>query len=292
MKPILMRHVETSNESFKIWNNADPYLHNPWHYHPECEITAIEEGRGILFVGDKVVSYEKNDLVLIGPNLPHEWRSSIKETPDYLSKSTAVHFKKDFPGNDFYKIPEAKIIQEILEASKRGIKFSNLTTQRKVKEKMAKMLHEEGIERVNLLFSILEIMAACSDQEHLSSQSFIDSIDEGKDEKMNTVYKYVMAHFREQISISQLAEEVNLTKSSFCRFFKKSTKKSFVQYVNEIRIGYACKLLYTESHNISSVAYESGFENISNFNKQFLKIKKKTPRQMLAQFAKKEIVQG
>ncbi len=288
MKPILMRHVESSNESFKIWTNAAPYLHNPWHYHPECEITAIEEGRGMLFVGDKVITYEKNDLILIGPNLPHEWRSSIKETPDYLSKSMALHFRNDFPGNDFYKIPEAKIIHEILEQSRKGIKFNNRSIQNKVKEKMAEILQSKGIERVNLLFLILEMIATSPDQEYLSSQSFIDSFDEGEDHRMNTIYKYVMAHFKEPISIDQLASEVNMTKTSFCRFFKKRATKSFVQYVNEIRIGYACKLLYTESYNISEVAYESGFENISNFNKQFMKIKKKTPSQLLSQFAKKE----
>ncbi|MEO7046293.1 MAG: AraC family transcriptional regulator, partial [Ferruginibacter sp.] len=117
--------------------------------------------------------------------------------------------------------------------------------------------------------------------------SFVDSINEGQDLKMNRIYKYIMANFKEQISIDDLLSEVNMTKTSFCRFFKKRTKKSFVQYVNEIRIGYACKLLYTESYNISETAYESGFENISNFNKQFLKVKKRTPSQVLEQFSKK-----
>jgi AraC-like DNA-binding protein len=287
MKPILMRHVETTTESFKAWTNMDPYLHNPWHYHPECELTTIDEGRGMLFVGDNVTSYNKNDLILIGPNLPHEYRSSSKETPDYLSKSTSIHFKKDFPGSDFYKIPEAKIICEILEKSKRGLKFNDLVAQKKAKEKMDEVLNAKGIERINILFSIMEMVAFSSEQEYLSSQSFVDSINEGQDHKMNIIYKYIMANFKEQISIDHLASEINMTKTSFCRFFKKRTKKSFVQYVNEIRIGYACKLLYTENYNISEAAYDSGFENISNFNKQFLKIKKQTPSQILAQFAKK-----
>ena len=286
MKPILMRHVETTNESFKAWVNVNPYMHNPWHYHPESELTFIEEGRGVLFVGDNVTTYCKNDLILIGSNLPHEYRSSIKEAPDYLSKSISLHFKNDFPGQDFYKIPEAKIIFQILEQSKTGIKFNDPVVQKKVIEKIAKIFRTNGIERVSILFSILEIMAFSSNQEYLSSQSFVDSINEGQDQKMNKIYKYIMANFKEQISIDDLASEVNMTKTSFCRFFKKRTKKSFVQYVNEIRIGYACKLLYTESYNISEIAYESGFENISNFNKQFLKVKKRTPSQVLAQFSK------
>ncbi len=288
MNPILMRHIETTTESFKAWTNMNPYLHNPWHYHPECELTIIDEGRGMLFVGDTVTTYNKNDLILIGPNLPHEYRSRhIKDTPDYLSKSTSVHFRNDFPGNDFYKIPEAKIISEILEKSKRGLKFSDPVVQKEVKMKMDEILHAKGIERINILFLILEIIANSSEHQYLSSQNFIDSLDEGQDPKMNLIYKYIMANFKEQISIDQLASEINMTKTSFCRFFKKRTKKSFVQYVNEIRIGYACKLLYTENYNISEAAYNSGFENISNFNKQFLKIKKQTPSQTIAQFANK-----
>ena len=287
MKPILMRHVETTTESFKAWVNVNPYMHNPWHYHPESELTFIEEGRGVLFVGDNVTNYSKNDLILIGSNLPHEYRSSMKGTPDYLSKSMSLHFKNDFPGLDFYKIPEAKIIFQLLEQSKTGIKFNDPIAQKKVKEKMTKIFRTKGIERINILFSILEMIAFSSKQEYLSSQSFIDSIDEGQDQKMNKIYKYIMANFKEQISIDDLASELNMTKTSFCRFFKKRAKKSFVQYVNEIRIGYACKLLYTESYNISEAAYNSGFENISNFNKQFLKIKKQTPSKILAQFAKK-----
>ncbi len=285
MKPILMRHVETTTESFKAWVNVAPYLHNPWHYHPECELTTIEEGKGVLFAGDHVTTYEKNDLILLGPNLPHEYRSSIKSNPDYHSKSMSVHFRSNFPGNDFYRIPEAKIIYEILEQSKRGIKCNDPSAQKKVKEKMSNIFEAKGIERINILFSILETIATSNKQEYLSSQSFIDSIDEGQDEKMNKIYKYIMANFKEQISIDQLASEVHMTKTSFCRFFTKRAKKSFVQYVNEIRIGYACKLLYTETYNISEAAYESGFENISNFNKQFMKVKKKTPSHILAQFA-------
>jgi hypothetical protein len=243
MKPILMRHIETTTESFKAWINVAPYLHNPWHYHPECELTTIEEGNGVLFAGDNVTTYEKNDLILLGPNLPHEYRSSIRSNPDYHSKSMSVHFRSDFPGNDFYKIPEAKVIYEILAQSKRGIKLNDLPVQKKVKEKMTDIFEAKGIERINILFSILEIIASSNNHEYLSSQSFIDSIDEGQDEKMNKIYKFIMANFKEQISIEQLASEVNMTKTSFCRFFKKRTNKSFVQYVNEIRIGYACKLL-------------------------------------------------
>ena len=154
---------------------------------------------------------------------------------------------------------------------------------------MTEIFRTKVLERINKYsFFNLRMIAFSSKQEYLSRESLIGLINEGQDQKMNLIYKYIMANFKEQISIDDLASEVNMTKTSFCRFFKKRTKKSFVQYVNEIRIGYACKLLYTESYNISETAYESGFENISNFNKQFLKIKKRTPSQILAQFSQKK----
>lgn len=288
MKPILLRHVETTTESFKIWKNAKPYMHNPWHYHPECELTLIEEGTGVLFAGDCVTHYRKNDLVLIGPNLPHEFRSNNHNYPDYTTKSSAIHFKWDFPGEEFYKIPEARIIYEILLKSERGIKVTDHFTLGTIKSNFEDIFKEKGITRINILFSILQSIADSSNQEYLSSQAFLDSIHENTDNKMYWVYKFIMDNFRERICQEQLAKDLNMTTSSFSRFFKKRTHKSFVNYVNEIRIGYACKLLLFDDQNISGAAYESGFENISNFNKQFLKIKGCTPSAYLKTFTNDE----
>lgn len=272
-----MRHVETTHDSFKSWENVCPYIHNPWHYHPECEITYINKGSGVLFIGDKVLNYEKDTLIMIGPNLPHEWRSDIKEDPDFHSHSLAVHFNPKFPGEDFYKIPEAVSINQLLEQSVRGIEVTDGHTKRLVKDKLLLLLNTKGIERISILLSILDNLAFCKKSELLSSSIFINSIDQGQNHRMNQVYKYVMEHFREQISVDDIAEQIHMTTTSFCRFFKKRTNKSFIQYVNDIRIGYACKLLLEEDYNISQIAYESGFENLSNFNKQFKKIKSVTP---------------
>lgn len=285
MKPILLKHVETTpSESFKVWKNGNPYIHNPWHYHPECEITLIDEGVGVLFVGDCIPHYRKNDLVLLGSNLPHEFRASQSHSPDFKTQSTAIHFKWDFPGEEFYKMPEAKIIYNLLNKAKRGIKINDSFAQDIVKLKMADIFREEGISRISILFSILQAIANSYNHEYLSSQVFVNSIQENADDKMYQAYKFIMDNFQEKISQEQLAKELNMTTSSFSRFFKKRTYKTFVDYVNEIRIGYACKLLLRGDQNISGAAYESGFENISNFNKQFLKVKGFTPSQYLKTF--------
>ena len=289
MKPILMRHVESPpGGSFKSWENSCPYLHNPWHYHPECEITFVNRGSGVLFIGDQVLNYKQGTLVMIGPNLPHEWRSDSRENPDFHSQTFAVHFNRNFPGADFYKIPEAAAVNQLLDQSVRGIQINDEKTKITVKGKLMQLLDATGLERISLLFSILDHIVHCEKVELLSSLVFVNSIDEGQNHRMNQIYKYVMNHFRDQISVEEVAYEAHMTTTSFCRFFKQRTNKSFIQYVNGIRIGYACKLLLEEDYNISQIAYESGFENLSNFNKQFKKAKGLTPREFVATFEGKE----
>lgn len=282
MKPVLMRHIETTTESFKAWRNGGPYLHNPWHYHPELELTVILKGRGTLFVGDKIMNYNENELFLIGSNLPHEWRSDIKREDDFYSECIAVHFIRNFPGIDFDKIIEAMPIRDLLEKSLRGIKIIDARTIRYVREKLLLLIGVKGIERINILFSILDAIAHSKKIEQLSSHSFVNSIEEGHNQKIIQVYKYLIANFKNPITVNEVASHVHMTSTSFCRFFRKRTHKSFTQYVNEIRVGYSCKLLIEKNCNINEAAYESGFENLSNFNKQFKKVKKITPTEYIA----------
>lgn len=282
MKPVLMRHIETTTQSFKAWRNSSPYLHNPYHYHPELEITIIIKGKGILFVGDKIQNYGENELFLIGSNLPHEWRSDFKQNADFYSQSIAVHFMKNLPGINFDQIPEAVAIKKLFEQSVRGIKIEEPRIIEFVKEKLLLLMDMEGIERISLLFSILNAIASTSELEILSSPTFVNSFGDGENHKIVQVFKYMIANFKDHISVDQMAKHLNMEPTSFCRFFKRRTNKSFIQYLNEIRIGYSCKLLIEDNHNISEVAYESGFENISHFNKQFKKIIKLTPKEFIS----------
>ena len=222
MNPVLMRHIETTNESFKAWRNGKPYLDNPWHYHPEVEITFIIRGCGILF-----------------------------------------------------------------DMAQRGVKVNGAAAKQYIREKMLLLPETTGIERINMLFSILNVIVTCSNVELLSSAGFFSSINERQHHRMNQIYKYVIENFKNPVSVDHIAKELNMTGSSFCRFFKKRAAKSFIQYINEIRVGYACKLLLEENYSVSEIAYESGFENISHFNKQFKKIKNVTPTQFNVLLSKK-----
>lgn len=281
MKPLLMRHSEPLNESFKIWRNGNPYRHNPWHYHPECEITYIYKGKGLLFIGDKMVDYGKDELILIGPNLPHEFRSDVTETPDLHSRSVSIHFNQYFLGEYFYRLPEMALIADLLAKSTQGIRINDNSIKNQLKKVFNKLLEAEGAPKIYKILEILHIISQCPKLTYLSSNSFVDSIDQSQDHRINQVYAFVMKNFTKAIAVEEMARLINMTPTSFCRFFRDRTHKQFVQYLTEVRIGYACKLLLEGEFSISQVAYTSGFGNLSHFNKQFKNIKQMTPTQFI-----------
>lgn len=284
MKPILMRHCEPRNESFKAWINSTPYIHNPWHFHPEFEITYILNGRGTLFTGDRIFTYEEDELFFIGPNLPHELRSDIVEDPDNYSRSISIHFKYDFLNEGIYELPEMIQLKELLSKANRGIRVTEEQIKARIKDHIVQLPHMNGLKRVIKLLEILETISASSGIKFLSSNSFTQSIDQGQDYRINRIYKYVMQNFKKSISISEVAELVNMTNTSFCRYFKKRTNKSFIAYLNEIRIGYACKLLLEGKYTVAEVAFECGYEYVSYFNKIFKEIKGMTPSEYVDEY--------
>lgn len=292
MKPILMKHSETLTESFKVWRNSNPYMHNPWHYHPEIEITLILKGGGTLFIGDRIINYEENDLFFIGPDLPHEFRSDREQGIDFFSDSIAVHFKKSFSGLNFEQLLEGEQIVKLFKQSVFGMKISGFATIDFVREKILYMIGKNGIERISLLLNILNAIASSGNPELLSSPGFISSLDIKENYKINVAYKFIIDNFKGHISLEQVAAKLHMTPSSFSRYFRKRTHKTFVEYLNEVRVGYSCKLLMENEYNVSEIAYESGFENISHFNKQFKKTTALTPREYIARQRSKNFRAG
>lgn len=284
MKPILMRHSEPINESFKIWHNGDPYRHNPWHYHPECEITYIIKGRGSLFIGDQMVDYGDDELVIFGANLPHEFRSHVTDNPDFYSESYSVHFNQHFLGESFYQLPEVQLVNDILSHASRGIRVDDPTTKANLKVLLERLYSTKGLPKVYLILEIFHLLTQCPKMVYLSSSSFVDIIDQDKDNRINEVYQYVMKNFTSSITIQDVASLVSMTETSFCRFFRDRTHKSFTQYVTEVRVGYACRLLLEGTLTIAQVAYSSGFGNLSHFNKQFKLLKGMTPSQFIGDY--------
>lgn len=278
MKAVLAKLPHTAEHSFKVYEFIVPYYQTPWHFHPEYELVLVTKSRGKKIIGDHISDFEEGDLCLLGPNLPHTYHND----PEYfepdshlLAESLVIHFSPDSLGSGFFHIPEMSAIRELLDKSALGLQITGLT-QRNVADKFRLLNDSTGMQRIILLLEILDEIAKSNDVDVLASAGMIgENIKDS--ERLNTVFDFVMRNFKEKINLADVASLVNMSDSAFCRYFYKRTQKTFFEFLNETRIGYSCRLLLDGKKNVSEIAYESGFNNISHFNRQFLQIKGVTP---------------
>lgn len=278
MKAVLAKLPHTAEHSFKVYEFIVPYYQTPWHFHPEYELVLVTKSRGKKIIGDHISDFDVGDLCLLGPNLPHTYHNN----PEYfepdsglLAESIVVHFSTQSLGEGFFNIPEMNVVREILDKSSLGLQITGVTRV-SVAEKLQKIILANGIQRIILLLEVLDEIAKSHDYQVLASAGMIgenasDSV------RLNTVFDFVMRNFKEKISLECVANLVNMSDSAFCRYFYKRTQKTFFEFLNETRIGYACRLLLDGKKSVSEIAYESGFNNISHFNRQFRQIKGVTP---------------
>lgn len=272
MKPQIQKLPLSEHSSFMTGTFVTPHFETPWHYHPEYEIVLIIEGRGKSFIGNHVSDYEVGDLCFLGPNLPHLFR---KDEPDRKGGSLVIHFLEDFVGRDFVSIPEMQNIQLLFDRSKMGIRFAGKTRQA-MSIIMKQMLQEQGMHRFISLLKLLSEMAASDEYELLSSPEITGQNTRDSD-RLNKIFDHVMRNFKDDIGLHEVAALSNMSYSGFCRYFKNRTKKNFSHFVNEIRIGYACRRLMESDESVGNICYESGFNNMTNFTEQFKKIVRCTP---------------
>lgn len=238
----------------------------PWHYHPEIEIMYIEKGCGTRFVGDHIESYKEGDVCIIGPNLPHEWRSS-----KFLSTNSAclcLFFRKELFDGVMINIPEFFNIKNLLERSQRGIKFTGVT-RKLVAAFISESFTSSGVNRITNLIKLLDMMANTQDYELLASSGFTSSVHSSDFERLNKVLSFLLKNYNKQIKLEEVSALIGLTPTAFCRYFKVRTNKTFIQYLNDLRIGYAKRLLIEGKMKISTISVEVGFNNLSNFIEQF-----------------------
>ncbi|MBP0903200.1 AraC family transcriptional regulator [Mariniflexile gromovii] len=282
MKLHLLDRSTINSSSFSAKRHKESFFLKTWHYHPELELVYVEKSSGTLFIGDGIEKFDKGDLVLIGKDLPHMWLNDeiyFSKNSSLKAKAITVHFKKDFLGTSFFETPEMFHLLQLFKRSCNGIKFENVDV--KLIKKIKKVLHLEGFEKTIALLKVLYELAKHKQYKILSSAGFLDSFQQTDNKKLDKIYEYLFKNFAQPISLNAVADIANMNASAFSRFFKKMHNKTFSKYLNELRIGYACKLLITNKYNVSRVCYESGFNNISNFNRQFKNIMDLTPSQYL-----------
>ncbi len=259
--------------SFKLINWRSENDKFFWHQHPEYEIIYVKKGSGKLHIGNHLGEYQEGEVMFLGPNLPHTGLGYgvIGEHEEII-----IQLKDIFLGNDFMSIPEMEGIRKLFERAIFGISFTGKTRQQ-VAQKMENLTQITGLDRLISLLEILKILSQSTEFKILNSRDSRYDFRHQDEERINRIYNYVEENYTKDIKIEDIAEVANLTVPSFCRYFKKMTHMTFTDFVNEFRINNACKLLHTNM-GISDVCFESGFNNISHFNKTFRHFKSKSPR--------------
>ena len=238
---------------------------NLWHYHPEIELVYINGGAGKRRIGSHISYYTEGDLILIGSNLPH---CGFTDKFTGNKNEILVQMKTDFLGQTFFNIPEMKKIQNLLEVAKGGIAFSGSTKQI-LGDKMEDLDNQNDFERILSILHILNELALSDEFKVLNAEGFSLETEVKDNDRINTIFNHVKTNFQEDIPLKDIADMVSMTVPSFCRYFKKVTNKTFVQFVNERRLVHASKLLNEQTMSITEVCFECGFNNFSHFNKSF-----------------------
>jgi AraC-like DNA-binding protein len=273
-KPHLLKI--TGYHSFDIRNEKTNAFTNPWHYHPEIELNMVLKSTGTRFVGDNIASFKENELVLLGPNLPHYWQSDKHFSEERGAEAIILRFKKDLWGVHFWDLQESKNIQSLFHKANKGILFDDDTTNT-VKPLLYQLLQAKGGERMWLWIQIFETLAHCASLQILSKTAFTNTHDDS--DRIDKVLNYIQDHLSENIDLETVAQLANMNTAAFCRYFKQQTNKTFVETLNDIRINYACRLLLDSDKTIGQICYDTGFQNIPYFNQVFKQKMAQSPSQ-------------
>jgi AraC-like DNA-binding protein len=290
MRPQLLKVSKEIRHSFSVRQDLVPYINNRWHYHQEVELIHFRKGEGTQFVGDSIRQFKNGDVVLVGSGLPHYWRFNdtyFDENAPSTADIRVCHFNENFWGEQFLQLPENIKIRNVLEKAKRGLQITG-KTRVVVAEFLDVLLHTEGPHRIMLLTQALTAIAECPHLQSLSSIGFKHEMPENENDRINAIYDFSLKNFKRPIQLDEIASVANISPNSFCRYFKSKTSKTFSQFLIEVRVGYACKLLIENKMSIKQLCFESGFNNFTSFHKYFKLITGKSPLSYQKEFIQKQ----
>jgi len=280
MKVLPFKIPKPKQEALVYQEDRQVYFYDQLHQHEELQISYIQKGGGTLVVGDSINTYNTNDVLIIGGNIPHVFRSDLEAASN--SVMFTLFFTQEAFGNGFFQISDMEAAKEFFKRAQYGMKLSN--NHQKIVKLFTQLHKQSKIERIA---SLLKIIDQSLNLEYSPLSSFVYgkkyTDDEGK--RMRAVFEHAMENYHNQITLEEVALKANMTKNAFCRYFKKRTNKTFFQFLIEMRIENACKLLYKNSEmSIATVSEFCGFQNITNFNRKFKELKGITPSQYRSQF--------
>ncbi|HXI01520.1 MAG TPA: AraC family transcriptional regulator [Sphingobacteriaceae bacterium] len=285
MKSIERRLPQEIDKSFIVFKEVGKYFPDPWHYHPEFELVLIRSSTGRRMVGDHIGFFDAGDLVFMGPLIPHVWVND----PEYINGESTdvadaivIQFLDNFLGDNFMSIPEMEEFRNFLRLSNRGMVIKGKAKEL-INSLMTEIVSSNGLQRLSILLKIFDILAHTKEYELLASPSIAQNIPLKTSDQFSRINEYIMRNFQDDISLSEISSVANMAVTTFCNFFKHHYRITFVEYLNTVKIGHACKLLGEDGLNIVEVAYKCGYNNLANFNKQFKKLKGMTPSEFRKQ---------
>lgn len=272
MKTLIQKIYVEEENSFACRLYRTPHFETNWHKHEEYELILITEGHGTALIGDYVGDYKPGDIYFLGSGLPHWFR---KAHQNITGSAIVLHFQKNFWGNNFLHLPEMKTVLRFLESDNNGIQL-----QKKLQVNITGLINQiektSGVDRIFLLLKSLQQMSE-SKQYHIITKAFDSSSGSKKNSAIEKVFTYSFKHFLGPVTLAEVANVAGMTIPTFCRFFKRNVKKSYFDFIKELRIGHACKLLRETNDPILDICYVSGYNSWAHFSKQFKQVKKVAP---------------
>jgi AraC-like DNA-binding protein len=285
MKAYLQK-IASGPSSFAAFVRNDPAFPFDWHYHPEYELTLITESQGQRLVGDGIADYGPGDLVLLGPNVPHSWRSGpMKLEAQTTHRAVVIQFRHNFLGENFFDLKEMESVARLLGRAANGLAFGHTQTGRKVASYLADLPSLVPAKRLAKLLSALADLASEEDARVLSTLQLKPTCRGADQQRIDAVCLYLNDHFGDEIDFAELAERLHMDQASLCRFFKRATGRTMTAYLNELRVGAAAQLLIDTDKSVLEIGFRVGFGNYSNFNRQFKRIKGYGPRTLRCHFS-------
>ncbi|WP_109830989.1 AraC family transcriptional regulator [Reichenbachiella versicolor] len=276
-----LREVTTApDRSFKVKVYEDKEFQAEWHFHPQYELTYMIQSTGIRYVGDSMHPFEKGDLVLVGRNVPHSWKTI--DTKSEHVKCVIIQWDESLL-KDWLEKPELTAIKALLQKSSHGVAF-DIGTALSLEESFASIIKQNPFDRLLTFLDILNTLATKASTELLAGPGFGKALSSKESHRVNVINNYIKDNILEQHSLEDLSEQLALSKEAFCRFFKKTFDKTFTNYVNEYKVTIASKMLIETDLSVSEIGYRSGFNNLSFFHRQFNKYKDMSPKSYRQQY--------
>ncbi len=264
-----------NEDFFIVLNNYNAKFDFPVHYHPEFELNFVFNSNGKRIVGDSILEYSNSDLVLVGPNTPHAWMGNDNHNN---VRVITIQFQQSLFSEETLNRKLMLPIKEMINKSYRGILFSR-ETQEAISSRILQLCDKSGFDSFIEFLSILYDLSTARNQTLLSSASFVNKFESSKSKRIKVVSDYIQENFKRNIKLKEAADLVNMSETAFSHYFKRHTHRSFTEYIQDIRVGNATRLLIESEDSIAEISYDSGFNNLSNFNRIFRKKKGCTPRE-------------